>query len=142
MPGLDDFIGQSAIKDLIRPKIRIARAAETTLPHLLICGGKEQGKRTFATALAEELEVPFTGVSAESLEKRLDLTGILSNTRAHQILAVNNVEALRPQVLDALVQGFPHFALTFWLAPGCMPFRCRNLRLWALPANRGWWTNG
>jgi Holliday junction resolvasome RuvABC ATP-dependent DNA helicase subunit len=60
MHKLDDFIGQSALKDMIRPKIELARASGKALPQILLCGEKELGKMTFAAAVAEELEVLST----------------------------------------------------------------------------------
>ncbi len=75
MHKLDDFIGQSALKELIRPKLEPARSSGIALPHLLLCGEKESGKSTFAVAVAEELGVSFTSISARDLKKTLDLTG-------------------------------------------------------------------
>src|ERR1035438_7457793 len=105
MSGLDDFIGQTAIKDLIRAKIRVARASGTTLPHLLLCGEKEQGKLTLAAAVAEEMTTTFSSVSARSLAKMLDSTGPLSNVCHGQIVAVSDIESLQTFILDCLVEA-------------------------------------
>jgi holliday junction DNA helicase RuvB len=64
---------------------------------------------TFAAAIAEEREAPFTSIPARTLEKRLDLTGVLSNVRARQILAIRDIDALRPPVLDMLVEALSNF---------------------------------
>jgi Holliday junction resolvasome RuvABC ATP-dependent DNA helicase subunit len=109
MSGLDDFIGQTAIKDLIRAKVRVVQATATTLPHLLLCGEKQQGKITLAAAVAAELTTSFTSVSAESLAKVLDLTSLLSNVRYGQIVAVSDIESLQPSVLDHLVEAVSTF---------------------------------
>ena len=67
MPGLNDIVGQTALKDLIQSKIQLARSGGLTLPHLLLCGDNETGKMTFATAIAQELGVSFTSVSGPTL---------------------------------------------------------------------------
>jgi hypothetical protein len=75
----------------------------------LLCGEKEQGKLTFAAHVAEELEVPFSTLASETIEKRLDLTGALSNVRSRQILAISDVDTLRPEPLDLLVEAISKF---------------------------------
>jgi Holliday junction resolvasome RuvABC ATP-dependent DNA helicase subunit len=44
---LDDLVGQTDLKDLLRPKIELAKAIRGALPHLLFCGEKEFGKLSF-----------------------------------------------------------------------------------------------
>jgi hypothetical protein len=118
MSGLDNFIGQTAIKDLMRPKIRVAKATGTTLPHLLLCGEKEQGKLTLAAAIAEEMSMPFSSVSAESLAKMLDLSGLLSNVHSGQIVAISDVEILQPSIADALVEAISTFRVHIQVGVG------------------------
>ena len=105
MPGFDDFVGQATVKDLLQSKIRLANSTGTALPHLLLCGDKEQGKVTFATCIAQEMGVPCSSARADALVATLDLTGLLSNVRARQVLIIDEVDALRPSVLDYFVQA-------------------------------------
>jgi Holliday junction resolvasome RuvABC ATP-dependent DNA helicase subunit len=103
MPGPNDIVGQVALKDLIRSKIDHARAGGLTLPHLLLCGEKECGKMTFATAIAEELGVPISSASGDSFVNPLDLSGMLTNVRPREILAIRDVDAVRPSFVNRLV---------------------------------------
>ena len=75
MHGLDDIIGQTALKDLIAPKIHLAKTIGVALPHLLFCGEKEQGKMTFASAIAEELGVQFCSLVAGNVATMNGYTG-------------------------------------------------------------------
>jgi HJR/Mrr/RecB family endonuclease len=118
MPGLDDFVGQATVKDLLQSKIRLANATGTALPHLLICGEKEQGKVTFATCIAHEMGVPCSSARADGLMATLDLTGLLSNVRARQILIIDEVDALRPSVLDYFVQAISTFRVDIMVGAG------------------------
>jgi hypothetical protein len=101
---LDDFIGQNAIKDLIRTKIQFARANVVALPHLLLCGEKESGRKRFAEGIANEMEVHFTAVAAESFTKLIDFTGVLTNTSEKQILVISEIDLLSKPLVDLLVR--------------------------------------
>jgi len=118
MPGFEDFIGQTAVKDLIRPKIKVARTTGTTLPHLLICGGKEHGKTTFAAAIAAEMGAQFSLVSGATLVSHLDLTGLASNLKNGQLFAVADVESVAPPVLEDLVEAISAFRITIRVGVG------------------------
>ena len=98
MPGLREIIGQNALKDLIGPKIAFAKTRGIALPHLLFCGEKELGKRTFARAIAEDLGVGFDSTQGESLAKFMDLSGVLTNIQQRQVLSISNVEPSGPQL--------------------------------------------
>ena len=120
MSGLDDFIGQTAIKALLRPKIQAAKNTGTSVPHLLLCGRKEQGKSSLAAALAAEMGVAFSCVSAEAMEKTLDLTGPLTSVCERGIFTVSEVESLRPALADILVDVISalHFDIAIGVGPG------------------------
>lgn len=111
MPGLNDFTGQTGLKELIQSKIRFAKASVISLPHLLISGEEEMGKMTFASAIADEMGMPFRCLAAENLVKILDLSGELVNVAPRQILAIRNVEVIRPAPLDLLAQAVSSFSL-------------------------------
>jgi hypothetical protein len=118
MPGFDDFVGQATVKDLIQSKIRLANGTGTALPHLLLCGDKERGKATFATCIAQQMGVPCSSARAEALVRTLDLTGLLSNVRAREVLVIDEVDALRPPVLDDLVQAISTFRVDIIVGVG------------------------
>jgi Holliday junction resolvasome RuvABC ATP-dependent DNA helicase subunit len=118
MPRLDDFIGQAVLKDLIRPKIELALASGIALPHLLLCGDKELGKTAFAAAIADELQVPITSVSASSLATFLDLRDILLNVRKHQIFTISDVDTLRPLVLNVVIAALSDFRIDITVGVG------------------------
>jgi hypothetical protein len=101
---LANFIGQDALKELIHAKIRYARANESSLPHLLLCGQKESGKKRFAGAIADELSVTLTSVESSRLIKSFDLNGLFTNLAHNAVLMISNIELLRDFLLDHLVR--------------------------------------
>jgi Holliday junction resolvasome RuvABC ATP-dependent DNA helicase subunit len=118
MPGLDNIVGQTALKGLIRSKIQLARSGGLTLPHLLLCGEKECGKMTFAGAVAGELGVPFSSAAGEGLVQPLDLNGLLTNLQPRDVLAISNIDAIRPSVLELLVPAISAFQLAINIGVG------------------------
>jgi HJR/Mrr/RecB family endonuclease len=106
---LDDLVGQTDLKDLLRPKIALAKAFGGALPHILFCGEREFGKLSFAAAVANELGVGFTLLRAGDPLTRLDLTGALSNLHRRDILAITYLDMLRPEALDVLTQAISTF---------------------------------
>src|ERR1035441_6259886 len=111
MPGLDEIVGQTALKELIRAKVQFATAGGLAFPHLLLCGEREQGKITFAAAIAQELGVPFRSSSAGAFEKFLDLTGALINLKPREIFVIGDIEAFRPDLLDRFIPALSSFQM-------------------------------
>ncbi len=118
MPGLNDIVGQTALKDLIRPKIQLAKSGGLTIPHLLLCGDKECGKTTFAIAIATELGVGFISTSGDRLVQMPDLTGILATVSPREILTINDIDAIRPSVVDQLVLALSGFEIKITIGTG------------------------
>src|SRR5258705_12959736 len=85
---LADFTGQSKLKENLSIAIEAARMRGEALDHVLLYGPPGLGKTTLAAIIAEELEVAFTTTSGPVLQKKLDLTGILSNIRARQVFFI------------------------------------------------------
>src|ERR1700719_3680041 len=75
---LADFPGQSKLKENLSIAIEAARKRGEAMDHVLLYGPPGLGKTTLAAIIAEELEVPFEQTSGPVLQKKLDLTGILS----------------------------------------------------------------
>src|ERR1017187_8016268 len=82
---LADFTGQSKLKENLEIAIQAARMRGGAMDHVLLYGPPGLGKTTLAAIIAEELGVLFAATSGPVLQKKLDLTGILSNIRLHQV---------------------------------------------------------
>ncbi len=110
--------GQTALKSLIQAKVQFAQAQNIALPHLLISGEAEQGKMTFAAAIATEMEVPFCSLPAENLVKPLDLSGVLTNLHPRQIMSIQNVEIIRTAFFEVLIRAISSFSFEIMIGAG------------------------
>src|SRR5260370_7138004 len=99
---LADFTGQSKLKENLSIAIEDARKRGEAMDHVLLYGPPGLGKTTLASIIAEELGVPFTTTSGPVLQKKLDLTGILSNIRLHQVFFFAEIHPLIPHVAAML----------------------------------------
>ncbi|MBV9746850.1 MAG: Holliday junction branch migration DNA helicase RuvB [Acidobacteriia bacterium] len=115
---LGDFIGQSNLKEKLSIAIEAARLRAEALDHVLLYGPPGLGKTTLASIIAEELGVPFTGTSGPVLQKKLDLTGILSNIRAHQVFFVDEIHRLLPDVEEMFYSALEDFRVDILVGSG------------------------
>ncbi|MBV8905392.1 MAG: Holliday junction branch migration DNA helicase RuvB [Acidobacteriia bacterium] len=115
---LSDFIGQSNLKEKLSIAIEATRQRAEALDHVLLYGPPGLGKTTLASIIAEELGVPFTGTSGPVLQKKLDLTGILSNIRAHQVFFVDEIHRLLPDVEEMFYSALEDFRVDILVGSG------------------------
>src|SRR6195256_3645339 len=88
---LEDFTGQTKLKENLSIGIEAARQRGEALDHVLLYGPPVLGKTTLATIIANELGVAFDQTSGPILQKKLDLTGILSNIRTRQVFFIDEI---------------------------------------------------
>jgi len=115
---LADFTGQSKLKENLSIAIEAARMRGEAMDHVLLYGPPGLGKTTLASIIAEELEVTFTTTSGPVLQKKLDLTGILSNIRARQVFFIDEVHRLLPDVEEMLYSALEDFRVDILVGVG------------------------
>src|SRR5580692_10274441 len=115
---LADFTGQSKLKENLSIAIAAARMRGEALDHVLLYGPPGLGKTTLASIIAEEMEAPFTTTSGPVLQKKLDLTGILSNIRARQVFFIDEVHRLLPDVEEMLYSALEDFRVDILVGAG------------------------
>jgi holliday junction DNA helicase RuvB len=115
---LADFTGQNKLKENLSIAIEAARMRGEALDHVLLYGPPGLGKTTLASIIAEEMEVPFTTTSGPVLQKKLDLTGILSNIRARQVFFIDEIHRLLPDVEEMLYSALEDFRFDLLIGAG------------------------
>src|ERR1051325_4013942 len=115
---LADFAGQPKLKETLSIAIEAARLRGEAMDHVLLYGPPGLGKTTLASIIAEELEAGFTTTSGPVLQKKLDLTGILSNIRLHQVFFIDEVHRLLPDVEEMLYSALEDFRVDILVGTG------------------------
>src|SRR5689334_13473720 len=115
---LADFTGQGKLKENLSIAIEAARLRGEAMDHVLLYGPPGLGKTTLATIISEELGVPLTATSGPVLQKKLDLTGILSNIRARQVFFIDEVHRLFPDIEEMLYSALEDFRVDILVGVG------------------------
>ncbi|MCC6586352.1 MAG: Holliday junction branch migration DNA helicase RuvB [Bryobacterales bacterium] len=115
---LADFTGQAKVKEILSIAIQAAKARGEAMDHVLLHGPPGLGKTTLASIVAQELEVAFDLTSGPILQKKLDLTGILSNIRDRQVFFIDEVHRLLPDVEEMLYSALEDFRVDIVIGAG------------------------
>lgn len=115
---LADFTGQARLKEVLQIAIEAARKRGEAMDHVLLYGPPGLGKTTLASIIAQELEVPFTQTSGPVMQKKLDLSGLLSIVQPRQVFFIDEVHRLLPDVEEMLYSALEDFHLDILIGTG------------------------
>ncbi len=115
---LADFTGQRRLKENLQIAIEAARKRGEAMDHVLLYGPPGLGKTTLASIIAQELEVPFTQTSGPVMQKKLDLSGLLSTIQPRQVVFIYEIHRLLPDVEEMLYSALEDFHLDILIGTG------------------------
>lgn len=115
---LADFTGQQKLKENLAIAIEAARHRGEAMDHVLLYGPPGLGKTTLAALIANELDVPIDQTAGPVLQKKLDLTGILSNIRPRQVFFIDEIHRLLPDVEEMLYSALEDFRVDILVGTG------------------------
>ncbi|MGC2659538.1 MAG: Holliday junction branch migration DNA helicase RuvB [Bryobacteraceae bacterium] len=115
---LEDFAGQPHVREQLAIAIEAARRRGEAMDHVLLCGPPGLGKTTLAGIIAAELGTPLDQTAGPVLQKKLDLTGILSNVRARQVFFIDEIHRLQPDIEEILYAALEDFRLDILIGTG------------------------
>ena len=115
---LDDFQGQSAIKENLKVFIRAAKERNESLDHVFLCGPPGLGKTTLAGIMANEMGHDFKVTSAPALDKPKDLAGILTTVPEGTVFFIDEIHRLKPALEEMLYIAMEDFEIDWVIGQG------------------------
>ncbi|WP_312780765.1 Holliday junction branch migration DNA helicase RuvB [Brevundimonas sp.] len=115
---LSEFVGQSAAKGNLKVFIDAARGRSEALDHVLLFGPPGLGKTTLAQIVSRELGVGFRATSGPILAKAGDLAAILTNLEPRDVLFIDEIHRMAPQVEEILYPAMEDHVLDLIIGEG------------------------
>jgi len=115
---LEDYIWQKTIKKHLSVSISSAKIREESLEHVLLYGPPGLWKTTLSNIIASELESNLRSTSGPAIEKQADLVSILSNLEEGDVLFIDEIHRLRPQVEEILYTAMEDFEIDIMVWSG------------------------
>lgn len=100
--SIDEYIGQSDVKENISIYIKSAKLRNEALDHVLLYGPPGLGKTTLASIIANEMGSNFKTISGPSIEKSGDLAAILSTIEENDVLFIDEIHRI-PRFIEEIL---------------------------------------
>jgi len=115
---LDEYIGQKRVKENIQIAIDAALSRDEALDHVLLYGPPGLGKTTLAQIIANELNVPIKTSAGPLLERKGDLTAILTSLERKEVFFLDEIHRLQPAVEEILYPAMEDFRVDLIIGQG------------------------
>ena len=109
--SLNEYVGQTGLKENLRIFIQAAKSREESLDHVLLYGPPGLGKTTLAYILSHEMESSIRITSGPSIERSGDLAAILSTLQAGDVLFIDEIHRLPKAVEEVLYPAMEDYAI-------------------------------
>lgn len=123
---LEDYIGQTKVKENLKVYIEAAKLRKDALDHVLFYGPPGLGKTTLAGIIALEMGVNMKVTSGPAIEKPGEIAAILNNLQEGDLLFVDEIHRLNRQVEEVLYPAMEDYCIDIMIGKGAS---ARSIRL-------------
>jgi Holliday junction DNA helicase RuvB len=115
---LQEYVGQDNVKANLDVAIQAARQRNEPLDHILLYGPPGLGKTTLASVIANEMSARFRATAGPLIQLKGDLTAILSNLERGDVLFIDEIHRLQPNIEEVLYPAMEDFKLDIIIGQG------------------------
>ena len=116
--ALEDYVGQSKVKENLKVYMEAAKSRGEMLDHVLLYGPPGLGKTTLSTIIASEMGVNIKVTSGPAIERPGDLVALLTNLSEHDVLFIDEIHRLPRTVEEILYPAMEDFEIDIIIGKG------------------------
>ena len=116
--NFEDYIGQDRVKENLQIAVQAARARGEALDHVLLYGPPGLGKTTLAQILANEMGSTIKISSGPLLERKGDLTAVLTSLDPRDFFFLDEIHRLQPALEEILYPAMEDFRVDLIIGQG------------------------
>ncbi len=115
---LNEYIGQTKVKENMKIYIEAAKKRGEPLDHVLLYGPPGLGKTTLANIIATEMNSNIRITSGPAIEKPGDLAALLTNLAPNDVLFIDEIHRLNRSVEEILYPALEDYNLDIIIGKG------------------------
>jgi len=116
--SLGEYIGQDRIRANLEVSIAAARGRGEAVDHVLLYGPPGLGKTTLAYVIGQEMGVAVRATAGPVIERPGDLAAMLTNLQPREILFIDEIHRMAPNIEEILYPAMEDFELDIVIGQG------------------------